>query len=251
MPPSALRGVAAILVSGGAAGVLIGGLGSRVAMRIAALTARDGAQGVTTEAGATIGRITLEGTLFLVLFAGIGAALVGSAFYLATLPWLPHRRPLRALAFGGLELVVFGTTLLDAGNPDFTILGSPLLDVLLLGSLFVVHGVVLVLLVQPCERLISWAAGDTRWRGRIVDIATLFGMALTTLGVAALVARAGGWARVVTIAMLVCATGLTLLDPRRTRPVTRPALRVVGAFALTFLAVSGILALMDQVAAIA
>lgn len=35
-PPSALRDVAAILVAGGVAGVLIGGLGSRVAMRIAA-----------------------------------------------------------------------------------------------------------------------------------------------------------------------------------------------------------------------
>lgn len=47
-PPRALRDVAAILVAGGVAGVLIGSLGSRVAMRIAALTARDGAEGLTT-----------------------------------------------------------------------------------------------------------------------------------------------------------------------------------------------------------
>ena len=144
-PPSALRGFAAVFVAGGVAGVVVGGLGSRIAMRIAALTARDVAQGLTTEAGATIGRITFEGTAFLVVAVGIGTALIGTAFYLATLPWLPRRRTLRAMAFGGLELVVFGTVLLDPGNPDFTILGRPLLNVLVLGSLFVLHGVALVL----------------------------------------------------------------------------------------------------------
>ena len=59
-----------MFVAGGLAGLLVGGLGSRVAMRIAAFTARDVAQGLTTEAGATVGRITFEGTVFLVLFAG-------------------------------------------------------------------------------------------------------------------------------------------------------------------------------------
>src|SRR6266540_2518149 len=137
--PSTLRGF----------GVVVGGIGSRIAMRIAALTAREAARGLTTEAGATIGRITFEGTAFLVVAVGIGSALVGTAFYLASLPWLPRRRSSRALAFGCLELVVFGTVLLDPGNPDFTILGRPLLNVLVLGSLFVLHGVALVMLVEP------------------------------------------------------------------------------------------------------
>jgi len=148
-PPSTLRGFAAVFVAGGVAGVVVGGIGSRIAMRIAAVTARDVAQGLTTDAGATIGRITFEGTAFLVVAVGIGTALVGTAFYLATLPWLPRRRRLRALAFGGLELVVFGTVLLDPGNPDFTILGRPLLNVLVLGSLFVLHGVALVIPDSP------------------------------------------------------------------------------------------------------
>ena len=115
--PSALRGFAAVFVAGGLAGLLVGGLGSRVAMRIAALTARHVAQGLTTEAGATVGRITLEGTVFLVLFAGVGSALVGTAFYPTTRAWLPRRRWVRGLAFGGLELAVFGTTLLDPATP--------------------------------------------------------------------------------------------------------------------------------------
>ena len=66
-----------MFVAGGLAGLLVGGLGSRVVVRIAALTAPDVAQGLTTEAGAMVGRITLEGTVFLVLFAGVESALVG------------------------------------------------------------------------------------------------------------------------------------------------------------------------------
>ena len=93
------------------------------------IAAPAGVQGFPTEAGATIGEITLEGTLFLILFAGISSALIGSAFYLLVRAWLPRRRWLRAIAFGGLELVVFGTQVLDAGNADFTILGRPLLNV--------------------------------------------------------------------------------------------------------------------------
>jgi hypothetical protein len=161
-------------------------------MRIAALTANDAAQGLRTEAGATIGRITLEGTLFLIAFAGIGSALVGAAFYVATLPWLPRRRALRALAFGGLELALFGTVLLDPGNPDFTILGRPLFNVLVLSTLFVVHGVALVMLVEPSRRLVAAVARGGRWRARLVGVGTSVTMALTAIGASALVARATG-----------------------------------------------------------
>ena len=147
--PRALRRFAAVFVAGGLAGMIAGGLGSRVAMRIAALAAPDRVQGFPTEAGATIGEVTLEGTTFLILFAGIGSALIGTAFYLIVRSWLPRRRWLRALAFGGLELVVFGTQVLDAGNADFTILGRPVLNVAVFSSLFVLHGALLVLLVEP------------------------------------------------------------------------------------------------------
>jgi hypothetical protein len=38
-----------------------------------------------------------------------------------------------------------------------------------------------------------------------------------------------------------------LLDPHRTRPITRPTLRVAGAIALSLLAISGTVALVDAV----
>ena len=239
-----------MFVAGGAAGVLVGGIGTRIAMRIAAMTARDGAQGLTTEAGATIGRITFVGTAFLVLAVGIGAALVGTAFYLATLPWLPRRRTLRAIAFGCLELVVFGTVLLDPANPDFTILGRPLVDVLVLGSLVVLHGVALVMLVEPSGRLVSTVARGDRWRARLVAAGTFLAMALTALGAVALVARATGWAAPVTVLLVLCAAGLHILDPHRTRPIALPALRVTGAIALGLLTISGTVGLVDAVTTI-
>jgi lysylphosphatidylglycerol synthetase-like protein (DUF2156 family) len=248
--PSALRGFAAVFVAGGIAGVVVGGLGSRIAMRIAAVTARDVAEGLTTEAGATIGRITFEGTAFLVVAVGIGTALVGTAFYLATLPWLPRRRPLRALAFGGLELVVFGTVVLDPGNPDFTILGRPLLNVLVLSSLFVLHGVALVLLIEPSGRFVAAVAGGARWRARLVDVGTFLAMVLTAIGAFAVVARATGWETVAMLMLFACAAGLLILDPHRTRLITRPALKVTGAVALTLVAVSGTLGLVDAVTTI-
>jgi hypothetical protein len=239
-----------VFVAGGAAGVLVGGIGTRIAMRIAAMTARDGAQGLTTEAGATIGRITFEGTAFLVVAVGIGAALVGTAFYLATLPWLPRRRALRATAFGCLELVVFGTVLLDPANPDFTILGRPLVDVLVLGSLVVLHGVALVMLVEPSGRLVSTVARGDRWRARLVVAGTFLAMALTALGAVALVARATGWAAPVTVLLVLCAAGLHIPDPHRTRPIALPALRVTGAIALGLLTISGTVGLVDAVTTI-
>jgi hypothetical protein len=240
-----------VFVAGCVAGVVVGGIGSRIAMRVAALTARDVAQGLTTEAGATIGRITFEGTAFLVVAVGIASALVGTAFYLATLPWLPRRRHLRAVAFGGLELVVFGTVLLDPGNPDFTILGRPLLDVLVLGSLFVLHGVALVMLVEPSGRLVSGVARGARWRAGLVDVGTILAIVLTAIGALALVARARGWEAPVTVVLLLCAAGLLALDPRRTRRITWPTLRVAGAIALSLVAISGTVALVDAVTTIA
>lgn len=249
-PPSALRGFAAVFVAGGVAGILVGGVGSRIAMRIAAVTAPDVAQGLTTEAGATIGRITFEGTAFLVVAVGIASALVGAAFYLATLPWLPRRRGWRATAFGGLELAVFGTVLLDPGNPDFTILGRPLLDVVLLGSLFVLHGAALVMLVEPSGRLVSAIARGGRWRARVVAVGTFLAMVLTALGAAAVVARASGWTAPLALLLLLCAAGLFVLDARRMRPIVRSALRITGAIALTLLTISGTVGLVDAVTTI-
>jgi hypothetical protein len=146
--------------------------------------------------------------------------------------------------------VLFGTVLLDPGNPDFTILGRPLLNVLVLSTLFVVHGVALVMLVEPSGRLVAAVARGGKWRARLVGFGASVAMALTAIGASALVARATGWETVAMVVLLLCSAGLVLLDPHRTRPITRPTLRVAGAIALSLLAISGIVSLVDAVATI-
>jgi hypothetical protein len=244
-----LRTLAPVLLAGGVSGLLVGGLGSRIVMRIAALAAPDRAQGTVTEAGATVGRITSDGTLFLLVFVGIGTAVVGTALYLVTRPWLPRRRRVRAAAFGVLELVVFGSTVIDAGNPDFAVLGRPLLNVVLFASLFVLHGVALVLLIAPCGRIVS-RVSKAPWRARVVGAGTLVGLGLTLVGVAAIGARSGGSDRLTWIVLVICAAGLTLIDRRHARPITMPALRVVGASALALIAIAGAAHLLDEVTTI-
>jgi len=217
-------------------------------MRIAALAAPDSVQGIQTEAGATVGEITLGGTMFLLLFAGVGSALAGTAFYLGARPWLPQRRSVRALAFGGLELTVFGTIVLDAGNRDFTILGRPLLNVSVFAALFVLHGILLVLLIEPAGRLVAAAAGEGRWRGAIVDSVSAGAAALTVLAAILLAVQSG--ARSNGLAMLTLfgsALGLAFVHPERARPLTRPGLKGIGAVALAVIALSGTLQLLDAV----
>jgi hypothetical protein len=221
-------------------------------MRIAALAAPTSAQGLQTEAQATIGQITLDGTLFLVLFAGITSAIVGTAFYLGVRAWLPTPRWPRALAFGMLELVVFGTAVLDQGNRDFAILGHPLLNVLVFGSLFVLHGILLVVLQRPARRLVDGVGGGVRWREALVNVATAVAAALTALGLTAVALQGGGWwNRLWMLTLFVCATGLAFIDPDRARPITRPALRVAGGASLGVVAISGGVALLDAVTTIA
>jgi hypothetical protein len=146
--------------------------------------------------------------------------------------------------------VVFGTVVLDPGNRDFTILGRPLLNVLVLGSLFVLHGMALVLLVDPSGRLVSAVARGARWRAGLVAIGTFLAMGLTALGAFALVARATGWETIAMLVLLECATGLLVLDPLRTRPITRPALKIVGAVSLSLVTISGTVGLVDAVTTI-
>jgi hypothetical protein len=80
--------------------------------------------------------------------------------------------------------------LLDPGTPTSRSWDGHCSNVLVLGSLFVLHGVALVMLVEPSGRLVSSVARGDRWRARSVAVGTFVAMALTALGAVALVARA-------------------------------------------------------------
>ena len=65
-----LRNIAVGALAGFFAGLVTGGLGSRLAMRIVAMTAGPDMQGVLTDQEVPVGEVTAGGTVFLILFGG-------------------------------------------------------------------------------------------------------------------------------------------------------------------------------------
>jgi hypothetical protein len=138
---SRLREAAIVVAGAGIAGVLVGGLGSRLVMRLAALAAPE-VRGTLTENGNVVGEITLEGTIALMIVAGLSSTVFGSGAFVVARPWLPRRTVPRGLILGAFLLALTGDAVVDAANADFVILGDRLLNVTMFSSLFVAFGLV-------------------------------------------------------------------------------------------------------------
>lgn len=136
-----LREISLVVVASGVAGALVGGVGSRVVMRLSALAAPE-ARGALTENGNVVGEITLEGTVTLMLFTGIGSAILGAGTFTLLRPWLPSGTIVRGLVFGGFLLAFLGSAVIDPANSDFVILGDRALNVALFSALFLAFGLV-------------------------------------------------------------------------------------------------------------
>ena len=167
-PPASLaalvRHVTVVGLSGLATGIVAGGLGSRIFMRIAGATGRDAAQGATTEAGFTVGEITLDGSVGLLIFVGIFMGILGALLYAVFRPWLAWAGRFRGVVFG-VVLFAIGSASSDAMNPDnfdFRILGNGLLDVLLIGVLFLGFGIVIEELHRVLDRRMPGRDGKIR-----------------------------------------------------------------------------------------
>ena len=103
------------------AGVLIGGVGGRLAMLALRLTSDPSLNGVSTDDGFTIGRVSLQTLFLLGVTAGLGMA--GGLFYLVVRRWIPSRWriPVMTVFFA----LVGGAGLIGPSAVDFTLL-SPL-----------------------------------------------------------------------------------------------------------------------------
>ena len=155
--PTLRRLVAAALGAGLVAGVLVAGAGGRLVMRLLALTSSE-VEGSLTEGGATVGDISLDGTLGLILFGGVPAGLLSGALYALVRPALPPGRA-GGLALGVMLLVLAATRIdpMRSDNFDFGLLGPPWLAVLAFTILALLQGVLVVALAE-------------RWAPRTGDI---------------------------------------------------------------------------------
>jgi hypothetical protein len=148
----AIRHVAMIGIAAVVTGVLIGGIGGRVFMRLSAVIAPDRATGAITENGAVVGDITFGGTVALIIFIGVFSGVFGGVVYTISEPWLSWAGPLRGVVFGVFLLATASLAVFDPNNLDFVILGNDPRNVIMLGVLFLAFGPVLVSLVPALDK---------------------------------------------------------------------------------------------------
>jgi hypothetical protein len=118
-------------------GVLVGGLGGRLAMRLLAL-ADSRTAGLVTDDGFVVDRVTAGGTLQL-FGAAVQIALIGSIVYLVVRPLLLGPAWLRivTVAVGGGTTV--GAILVEPDSFDFQAFDPPMLPVALFVGIPVAH----------------------------------------------------------------------------------------------------------------
>lgn len=135
-------------VAGLVSGVLVGGVGGRLVMRLSALldpVARE--LRVLTENGNRVGEFTLDGTLGLVVFTGMFSGLAAGVIWVVVRPWIGGLQ--WTWAVSGLAAVALGGFfVIDADNADFRILTAPGANV----AMFLVLAFLLGALVVPLHR---------------------------------------------------------------------------------------------------
>jgi hypothetical protein len=168
-----LEQVTRVLAAAGIAGVLVGvpaGLLARVVMKLSALAAGPSAAGVHTENGNVVGALTADGTLALVIFAGLAPVGAGAILYVAVRPWFVSLGRWRGLAFGLYLLALAGPIGLDPVNGDFSRFGPAPLNVAMFAALFLAVGAVLVPVAEAAIARLS----SGRWG--LVAFGFLFGV---------------------------------------------------------------------------
>jgi hypothetical protein len=214
------------LGAGATAGLLVGGVGGRIAMLVLRLTSPDGVRGLESDDGFTIGRFSTA-TAFLLLLAAAAGALAG-LLYVVVRPLLPRR--VAPAGFAVLGGSVGGAVILHADGVDFRLLRPLELAVVLFVAVPAVGAWCVALLVE------RWTARWPRWSrtrrtASVVPAAPL--LVLVVVAVPAVVAVA-------------------VFDALRssTRVHVRGAVVVLGRCALVVAVVASGLALVHDVRAI-
>lgn len=149
----AARRLGACVAAGAISGLLVGGVGGRLAMALLALTS-PGAHGVTSDDGFEVGTFTLAGTLNLLLIGSLLGA-VGGGIYAVLRRLRLGRRwfDVSALAVG--PGIVVGSMLVHTSGVDFHVLQPAWLAISLFVAIPAMYG---ALVATAAER---WVASET------------------------------------------------------------------------------------------
>jgi hypothetical protein len=233
--PAIVNEVAAGSLSGILVGIIVGGLGSRLAMRVSAMAADDFVQGVTTANGNRVGDITLDGTIGLIIFGSVFPGILGGLLYASVRPWLVRFGRWRGLVFGLGLLGLLGSLVLDQSNSDFVILRPAVLNVAMFAALFVVFGIAAV---PMFDRVLRFLDGESPIASLLTMIGTVLAavvigiLAITTFAV--LGSNPTPLELIGALALAVVLAGLAarVLSRSRTAPPWAPASYAVLAAAV-------------------
>jgi hypothetical protein len=169
-------------------GILVIGLGSRLAMFVLRVTSPDYVVGIESDDGFEIGRITLSGS-YQLLVLGAAVGVIGALAYIAVAPWLIGPGWFRRLTVGLTAGALVGSMVIVPGGIDFTLLEPTWLAVVFFVGLPVVSGILLTLAVDLVARPKFWTGrGRTAWLLPIVLLALVPPAVLVLLPVVAIVA---------------------------------------------------------------
>lgn len=183
-------GLRVLIVAGIPIGVLVAGIGGRLAMLVLRLTSDDSVNGVVSDDGFVIGQLTLAGTYNLLLI-GATVGIIGAAAYQWVRPWLLgpswFRRLTTALGSG----IVVGSMLLHADGVDFTLLQPTWLAI----GLFVALPMLFGFAIGPAVDRVGLAAArdDRGWRRWVLPAALVAAFPLTLFVLATATAVLAIW----------------------------------------------------------
>jgi hypothetical protein len=169
-----LRDIARGGIGGLAVGIVVGGLGGRVAMRLIALLVPE-ATGSSTENGNRIGDITLGGTFGLVVFGGLFAGIFLAVIWVVVSPWLPRSLGLRVLAAIPLAIGLGAFGVIQGSNPDFIVLGYDPIVLVVLLSLVGLVGASMALLDAWLDKRLPRPRSSIGQAGGIYIVIALLG----------------------------------------------------------------------------
>jgi len=249
-------GIVREIARGGLAGLIataiVGGVGGRLVMRVAALLNPE-ATGLRTENGEVIGAVTANGTMALIVFGGLFGGMAVGVVWVVVSPWLPGPGLRRWLLAMPVAVALGGSFLVRSSNPDFAILEPDWLLIALLLGLVAVIGFAVAWLDERLDRALPDAGGSASRALAAYVIVAMLGLLTIGVVIDAYFSSAGspnppvlvGWALVATGIVTVATWAARL---RSDAPAPPPVARVAGRIGVVVAVVLGVAQLVPTVA---
>jgi hypothetical protein len=214
------RTLGAGLWAGLLSGVVLGGIGGRLAMFVLRVSSDPRVVGMTTDDGFVIGRFTTDTGFLVLVTTALGG--LGGIFYLAVRPWLPARA--RPVLIGILGAMVGGAAIIRPDGIDFTALEPLWLAVAMFIAIPGLYGVTMSVVA---ESFLAHAERPRRFSGWLPAFLPLIGVLIAgPFGLVLTAVAAVGWALNRQLPMVA------LWDSPAVTWVGRAALLAVGALSL-------------------